>query len=1098
MKNFLMVGMILSMGSACFAGTPQNITFPEIGMKAATDPAFALNATASSGLPVIYTITAGGSVATVSGNMVTLSGTTGPVTIKASQAGDGTFESAPDLYASFFVQSADMADWQSVSAGESHTVAVRSDGTLWAMGRNDNGQLGDGTTVRRSRLVQIGPDTHWSFVTAGWRHTLALKTDGTLWAWGYNVGQLGDGTSTERWSPVQIGSSTNWRSVASGNSRTIAVKTDGTLWAWGFGNKSPAQVGSATDWHSVASGYSHALALKNDGTLWAWGANDQGQLGDGTTTPQTVPVQIASGIHWKAVAAGFSHSVGVATDGTLWTWGDNASGQLGDGTNTDRLNPTQIGSMTDWSGVAAGYYHTFALKTDATLWACGFNVSQLGDGTRTDRNSFVPVGTGAYGGVAAGKYHSLAVKTDGTFWVWGSHDGMQIDYGFRGFSPIFPELEAVTACAAGSGHMVVVTKSGSLWAWGSNSLGQIGDGTTIDRSSPVQIGFDTNWKTVGTGSGYTVALKNDGTLWTWGSNFHGQLGDGTTTQRSIPAQVGSSIQWKSAAAGLLHTVAVATDGTLWAWGWNDEGQLGDGTTMQRTTPVQIGSYNHWKCVAAGYNHTLALKTDNTLWAWGSNNTGKVGDGTTTRRTSPVRIGTASDWQSIATGAFHSLAIKNEGSLWAWGTNDKGQLGTGSAAFVQTSPEQVGTALDWKSVVGGYSHTVGIKMDGTLWTWGWNGYGQLGDGTGMDRNVPAQVGTAAGWDALPEGGMMMAYYTLARSAEGTLWGFGDNYYGELSDAAPDKRLPVRFLPALVPQTLDFPEVATNIGVPVPLSATAASGRPVTYSVSGPAVLSGNQLTVTGGGAVHLIAYQKGGDVWAGSGPVLANLSISSSFTPSFGSAGDVPLIVGEFIATGLMLNPSLTFDPVVGTVLTVVNNTGSGPISGTFGNVTEGGTVAVTHDDAVYYFTVSYTGGTGNDIALTLAAVSPITYSKWATIIDWNEAEDSDAEADPNGNGTANLLEFVLNTDPLGVGSMPQTVLDAEENVLTLTYRKRKSIQGVNLMVQSSADLVTWTDESGLIPELVSGEGDIVTEVWSVQKPVGLRLKLFLRLKATVP
>ena len=328
---------------------------------------------------------------------------------------------------------------------------------------NINGEGSQSSNVRVALLNIIE-------VSAGRYHTMAIATDGTLWAWGYNYyGQLGDGTTTDRTSPVRIGLASNWASVSASSSYTVAIATDGTLWAWGSNSggqlggpttsrSSPVRIGTENNWASVSvclrgknDTSSHAMAITTDGSLWAWGGNDEGQLGDGTTTNRASPVRIGLANNWASVSAGGDHTVAIATDGTLWAWGSNWYGQLGDGTggggvldsSGDKLTPVQIGTTRSWSSVSAGISYTVAIRADGTLWAWGSNSSgQLGDsyGTTTIKT---PVRIGAennWVSVSAGWLHTVAIATDGT-----------------------------------------------LWAWGYNSTGQLGDGTTTDRLSPVQI-----------------------------------------------------------------------------------------------------------------------------------------------------------------------------------------------------------------------------------------------------------------------------------------------------------------------------------------------------------------------------------------------------------------------------------------------------------------------------------------------------------------------------------------------------------------------------------------------------------------------------------
>jgi alpha-tubulin suppressor-like RCC1 family protein len=272
-----------------------------------------------------------------------------------------------------------LTNWRQVSSGiNSNTAAIKTDGTLWAWGYNNLGSLGFGNTTRYSSPKQVGALTNWSVVSVNGTdgNTLAVKTDGTLWAWGDNTyGQLGLGNTTNYSSPKQVGALTNWLSVASGNVSSIATKTDGTLWAWGNnGNgqlgtsnttaySSPKQVGALTTWNYINTGWeTSAMAIKTDGTLWSWGQNSIGQLGLGNTTYYSSPKQVGALTNWLIIAGGFAgSSVSVKTDGTLWSWGRNNNGQLGLGNTTSYSSPKQVGSITTWLKVACGRYHTESL-----------------------------------------------------------------------------------------------------------------------------------------------------------------------------------------------------------------------------------------------------------------------------------------------------------------------------------------------------------------------------------------------------------------------------------------------------------------------------------------------------------------------------------------------------------------------------------------------------------------------------------------------------------------------------------------------------------------------------------------------------------------
>ncbi|WP_253908853.1 RCC1 domain-containing protein [Corallococcus exiguus] len=342
-----------------------------------------------------------------------------------------------------------------LAGGLQHTVALKQDGTVWAWGRNADGQLGDGTTTARPTPAQALGVTGVTALVAGGYHTVALKQDGTVWAWGRNAeGQLGDGTTTARSTPVQVQGLTG-----------VAVV--------------------------VAGGY-HTLALKQDGTVWAWGHNAAGQLGDGTWVNRLTPVQLQGLSGAAALVAGVYHTVALKQDGTVWAWGYNNEGQLGDGTTTDRLTPVRVQGLTAVTAIVASDSRALALKQDGTVWAWGRNAEgQLGDGTTTVRPTPVQVpGLTGVAALVAGVYHTLALKQDGTVWAWGNNDHGQFGDGTKAsrLTPVqVPGLTGVAALVAGGSHTLALKQDGTVWAWGRNAEGQLGDGTTAVRLTPVQV-----------------------------------------------------------------------------------------------------------------------------------------------------------------------------------------------------------------------------------------------------------------------------------------------------------------------------------------------------------------------------------------------------------------------------------------------------------------------------------------------------------------------------------------------------------------------------------------------------------------------------------
>ncbi len=330
--------------------------------------------------------------------------------------------------------------WKFVSSGYNHTVAIRSDDTLWSWGDNSFGQLGLGDNTNRLMPTQVGTDT-WKFVSAGWYYTVAIKSDGTLWSWGYNgSGQLGLGDTVNRSTPTQVGNDTDWEFVSAGRYHTVAIKNNGTLWSWGSNSSGqlglkdytnrliPTQVGTDT-WETVSAGATHTVAIKSDGTLWSWGYNGYGQLGLGDTVSRSTPTQVGTETSWVVVSAGEEHTVAKKSDGTLWSWGRNSLGQLGLGDTANRLTPTQVGTDTNWIFISAGGKHTVAIKSDNTLWSWGWNGhGQLGLGDNANRLTPFQVGTN-WMFVSAGYSHTMGIKTDDTLWSCGDNRYGQLGVG---------------------------------------------------------------------------------------------------------------------------------------------------------------------------------------------------------------------------------------------------------------------------------------------------------------------------------------------------------------------------------------------------------------------------------------------------------------------------------------------------------------------------------------------------------------------------------------------------------------------------------------------------------------------------------------------
>jgi alpha-tubulin suppressor-like RCC1 family protein len=703
------------------------------------------------------------------------------VTVKTSPSGLRCRASGQGLARDVSVTSVQVVchpPFRLVAAGESFSLAIATDGSLWSWGGNYAGQLGVGDRVDRAVPSLVG--TGYATVAAGWGHVLAVKTDGSLWAWGENAsGELGLGDTVGRPSPVMVG--TGYAAVAAGSSNSLGLKTDGSLWSWGentygqVGNgttttqKVPVQIGTGFT-SAMAVGASFGAAIKTGGALWSWGDNSSGQLGLGTSVAHSTPVQVGTG--FTAIAAGLSHLIALKTGGTLWAWGSATNGALGLGSPLfDHSLPTQVGTAT-WSSIAAGSNVSMALTQAGVLWAWGHNAwGQLGTGAQAISATPLQVMPGVASVAVTG--HALALNAAGDLQVWGENGAGQLGLGDRGTATA-PRQVSGTYSSVSVGDWFYLAQSTSpagTVAWGDNSAGELGLGDLTSRPAPTGLPVSYSAISAGTGGGvvgFALALKSDGTLWGWGNDYLGEFGLGSTGTHTAPVQVATAVA--SMAAGLSASFVVKTDGSLWSAGYNTYGQLGAGDKVTRLALTSVGT--NYASVAPGEYHALAITKTGALMATGDNSQGQCGVGPTTGLTVFTQVGTG--YASAAAGGEQSLAIKTDGSLWAWGGNGYGELGLGDTTS-RAAPTRVGTGTGYAALAAGENFTLLLKTDGTLWATGRNQSGQLGAGDVMDRVSAVQVGVAfKSISAIKD-------RAAAVRTDGTLWVWGT--------AASDRFAPV---------------------------------------------------------------------------------------------------------------------------------------------------------------------------------------------------------------------------------------------------------------------------------------------------------------------
>ncbi|MGO8672144.1 MAG: choice-of-anchor tandem repeat GloVer-containing protein, partial [Capsulimonadaceae bacterium] len=806
-----------------------------------------------------------------------------------------------------------------------HNLALDSSGHVWAWGDNTYGELGINSTAPSSFPVEVeGPSgvgylSSITAIAAGDLYSLALDSSGHVWAWGDNdYGQLGNNSTTQSNVPVEaegpdgVGNLSLITAIACGNTGTfnnVALDSNGHVWTWGsnfygeLGNGTtvpnsevPVEVlgalgvGTLNNVSAIAGG-EHCLAIVGSGptsTVWTWGFNYYGELGNGTTsgtTPNDVPVEVVGAggsgnlTGATAIAAGYFHSLAIVGSGstsTVWAWGDNVDGELGNNSLTNSDFPVEVegiggaGYLTGATTIAGGDFHslaiigaastgptvaTAAVATPNPVTGTTTNLSVLGadaagestltytwtytgpagvtfsaNGTNAAQDStatFTQAGTYTFTvtitdpsaltvtssvivtvdqtltGIVVTPQTSATMGLNSTQQMnavandqFGSPLATQPSFtwsntgvGSIGSTGIFSSgptagtahPEATASGVSGSTTITVVA-AGTPFDWGWNSFGQLGDGNYVSSPAPVQALDITSVTAVSSGGYDSMVLQSSGAISTWGDNAYGQLGNGTDTNSDIPVAVSQSTGLTDAAAisgGGYHSMALQA-GDVWTWGDNLFGQLGNGSTTNSDVPVQVSGVSSVTAISGGGLHSLALESSGQVWAWGNNLYGQTGllppaSGGHLDTDVPVHVAGLPAATAVSGGLYHSLAVGSSGTVWAWGYNVYGQLGNNSTTTTNV-PVQVSGLTGMTAISAGGYHSLALRSDGTVWAWGYNGYGELGNGTTTNSLVPVQVTGLTGITAIATG----VYYSLALKSDGTEWAWGIGTSGQLGD------------------------------------------------------------------------------------------------------------------------------------------------------------------------------------------------------------------------------------------------------------------------------------------------------------------------------
>lgn len=573
-------------------------------------------------------------------------------------------------------------------------------------------------------------------VAAGRFHSLAIASDGRVWAWGHNGSvQLGAGDYTPRLSPTPVVGMERAVAVAAGYDHSLALDADGLLWVWGGNGYGEL---AAELWESavaipvdlpervtaIAVGAHHSLAVTIDGHVWAWGANSDGQAGQDplTYTVVNVPLQIAGLTGVVDVFAGSYSSFALHSDGTVSAWGFNDYGALGVG-HTDAIHvPEPVTGLNQVLQLSAGTDHGLARTSDGSVYVWGrAAVLGMGAGAGNALEPRLHPGLSGIVSVAGFDSRSLADGADGTVWTWGGIVNEVGEYAAVLTSDVpleFTDLPPAVAVYDGEEHSIALLQDGRLVAWGSNDRRQLGSSLPLGYRSFTQTQTEGTVLMASGGEENALALLNDGTVLSWGKSMTGFAGSVEDQPFPRPAPL-SFTDATYVSVGSDFSLVLDETNDVWSWGYGSYGRLGHGDTVSQTEPVRMTGLSDITQVSAGHEHSLAMDDLGQVWAWGRGLFGRLGHGATTDEWTPVQLTLLSgNAISVAAGRQHSLAVLADGTVWAWGADSFGQLGQGIAGGHQSSPIQVSLITEPAvAVAATHDSSFALMQDGTVLAWG---------------------------------------------------------------------------------------------------------------------------------------------------------------------------------------------------------------------------------------------------------------------------------------------------------------------------------------------------------------------------------------------
>jgi len=741
------------------------------------------DASSVAGCPSITWSSSNPAVASVNGNgQVTLLAP-GTVVVTASVGGKSMSEI-------LIVESLPLAG-ATIASGIHHSCALSPAGRAFCWGYNNDGQLGNGTTVPRAEPGPVSTDLAFVSLSAGEHHTCGLTTARVIFCWGAGWnGRLGDGTTSNRLVPTRINSPLTFTRVAAGRQSTCALADGGAAYCWGLNygqlgdgstteRSSPVPVQGGLTFTSIEVGWRHACAVTSSNAGYCWGNNDDGYLGDGTRTTRLMPALVSGGLAFSEISAGQIHTCGRTTSGAAFCWGNYSRGSLGNGTTSTYYAPTPVSGGQQWRSIRVGHEVTCGITTSQALLCWGRNdYGQVGDGTRTDRTVPTPVMTGVSAVAVGWEGSACALATGGAAHCWGlDYDGAA----GRGFQRILtptavsgaPALVALTS-NFNAQSMCGLSSTGAVTCWGRNGWDAFGTTAAPPINDAPIAGVNLSLRSIAGGGYHTCGVTAANVGYCWGANWYGTHGSGNTNWTgNTPVAVTGGLAFSKIESGNDQSCGLTTAGQVYCWGLATNGRLGEGSTSGNVlTPTLVSGSLTFTDIATGSSFSCGVATGGAAYCWGANWSGQLGDGTTTSRSTPVPVSGGFTFSRVETGGDFACGLLTDGRVACWGAGASGRLGNGSTTN-RTTPTLISSSLTFTRLDVLTERACALTTAGELFCWGLNNRSQLGTGNTVDAWTPVRIGGTRTFTAVA--GSNVTTCAIGTDTQSYCW--GDNAWGQ---------------------------------------------------------------------------------------------------------------------------------------------------------------------------------------------------------------------------------------------------------------------------------------------------------------------------------